>query len=267
MSNLLAKCAHSEHYSAIVAYDTVQALANGLRAIESFEPADRRLTLSEVAARAGLTRAAARRYLHTLCALGYAEHDGKHFHLTPRVMKLGYAFMSATPLPNLAQPLLEQVGAQTGEVVALAVLDGPDVVVLARSTPRRTIPTLTGIGGRLSAFHSSSGRVLLVAKQDNEIERLLRRAGRPKRLTAKTKTSYQDILREIRRAGRVGYAINNEEMEVGVRSIAVPVLTAKGAAVAAISLSSRSSEMSLAKMVEEALPILQAASRSLTAQL
>src|SRR2546425_12502244 len=109
MSNLPARCAHSEHFSATMTDNTVQALANGLRAIESFE-SDRRLTLSEVAARAGLTRAAARRYLHTLCTLGYAEHDGKHFHLTPRVMKLGYAFMSATPLPNLAQPLLEQVG-------------------------------------------------------------------------------------------------------------------------------------------------------------
>lgn len=250
-----------------MANDTVRALANGLRAIESFQSAGSRLTLSEVAARAGLTRAAARRYLHTLCTLGYAEHDGKHFHLTPRVMKLGYAFMSAMPLPSLAQPLLEQVGALTGEVVALAVLDGPDVVVLARSTPRRTIPMLTGIGGRFSAFHSASGRVLLVTMRDNEIKKLLKKAGQPKRRTVKTNTSHQDILREIRRAGRMGYAINNEETEVGVRSIAVPVLTAKGATIAAISLSSRSSEMSLAKMVEEALPILQVSSRALTEQL
>jgi IclR family pca regulon transcriptional regulator len=249
-----------------MAIETVRALAHGLRAIESFEPGDRCLTLSEVAVRAGLTRAAARRYLHTLCKLGYARHDGKHFHLTPRVMKLGYAFMSATPLPNLAQPLLEWVGARTGEVVALAVLDGPEIVVLAQSAPRRTLLALTGIGGRLSAFHSASGRVLLAAKREDEIEKLLKRAGRPKRLTAKTRTSHQDILQEIRRARHAGYALNDEETDLGVRSIAVPVLTVKGAAVAAISLSSRESRMPFKWMVDEALPLLQTASRSLTAE-
>jgi IclR family pca regulon transcriptional regulator len=247
--------------------ETVRAFADGLRAIEAFESVERRLTLSEVAARAGLTRAAARRYLHTLCALGYGAREGRYFSLTPRVMKLGYAFMSATSLPSLAQPLLEQVGAQTGEVVALAILDGPEVVFLARSTPRKTIPSLTGIGGRLSAFYSSSGRVLLAAERDSKIERLMRELDRPKRLTAKKKASYQDSLREIRRARRVGYAINNEETELGLVSIAVPVLTPRGAAVAAISLSSRASEMSLSRMGGEALSFLQAASRSLTEQL
>jgi IclR family pca regulon transcriptional regulator len=249
-----------------MAIDTVRALANGLRAIESFQSGDRCLTLTDVAVRAGLTRAAARRYLHTLCRLGYARHDGKRFSLTPRVMKLGYAFMSATPLPTLAQPLLEWVGAQTGEVVALGVLDGPEVVVLAQSAPRRTLLALTGIGGRLPAFHSASGRVLLAAKRESEIEKLLRRAGRPKRLTAKTRTSCQDILQEIRRARRDGYALNDEETDLGVHSIAVPVLTAKGAAVAAISLSTRESSMPLERMVEEALPLLQTASRSLAAE-
>lgn len=249
-----------------MATDTVRALANGLRAIESFQSGDRFLTLSQVAARAGLTRAAARRYLHTLCKLGYAAHDGKHFHLTPRVMKLGYAFMSTTPLPNLAQPLLEWVGARTGEVIALEVLDGPEVVVLAQSAPRRTIRALTGIGGRLPAFHSASGRVLLAARAEGEIEKLLRRAGRPKRLTARTRTAQHDILQEIRRARRDGYALNDEETDLGVRSIAVPVLTSKGAVVAAISLSSREDGMPLKRMVDEGLPLLQSASRSLTAE-
>lgn len=263
LSNHVAQCAHAEQFMTV---DTVRALANGLRAIESFQSGDRSLTLSEVAVRAGLTRAAARRYLHTLCKLGYAGHDGKHFHLTPRVMRLGYAFMSTTPLPNLAQPLLEWVGARTGEVVALEVLDGPEVVVLAQSAPRRRIRALTGIGGRLPAFHSASGRVLLAAKSEDEIEKLLRRAGRPKRLTAKTRAFPQEILQEIRRARRAGYALNDEETDLGVRSIAVPVLTAKGTVAAAISLSTREDGMSLKRMVDEALPLLQAAGRSLTAE-
>jgi IclR family transcriptional regulator, pca regulon regulatory protein len=241
----------------------VQALANGLRSIEAFESADRRLTLSEVATRAGLTRAAARRYLHTLCALGYAAHDGKYFHLTPRVLKLGYAFITAAPLPNLAQPILEQVGAQTGEVVALSVLDGPDVVFLARSTPRLAASAVNGVGGRLSAFHASSGRVLLAAKPDAQIERLLRKAVPFKRLTPKTKTSPQDILREIRRARRTGYAINDEETEVRVRSVAVPVLTARGNVAGSISLSSRTTEMSLKQMLDDAMPLLRSAAASL----
>jgi IclR family pca regulon transcriptional regulator len=241
----------------------VRALAAGLRAIEAFQAADRRLTLTEVAGRAGVTRAAARRYLHTLCALGYAKHDGKRFFLMPRVLKLGYAFISATPLPNLAQPLLEQVGAQTGEVVALSVLEGAEVVFLARSTPRRALATLTGVGGRLPAFNSASGRVMLAATTDREIERLMRRAGRSRRSTLKTKTAPPEILREIRRARRLGYAVNDEERELGVRSVAVPVLTPKGSVVAAISLSSRSAAMSLKEMTDEAVPLLQHTSRSL----
>lgn len=246
--------------------NVVEALANGLRAIEAFECGGRSLTLSEVATRAGLSRAAARRYLHTLCALGYAEHDGKRFRLTPRVLKLGYEFISTGPLPQLAQPVLEALAAETDMPVFLGVLDGLDVVFLARASPR-PLPLLVGVGGRLPAFTSSSGRVLLAAKRDPEIERMVRRAGRPRRVTVYTKTEVADILREVQRVRMAGYAMTEREVHVGSRSISVPVVTTSGVAAAALVLSTPAGAPSSAKRLQQALPALRRASQALGALL
>lgn len=251
--------------------NTVEALANGLRAIEAFETGGRNMTLSEIAERAGLTRATARRYLHTLCALGYAEHDGKHFRLTPRVLKLGYTFIATAPLPKLAQPILEHIGATTGCSAFLGVLDGVDVVFLAvyltGSTPRPG-SYLVGVGGRLPAPYSASGRVLVAARSDGEIERLIRKAGAPKRVTLKTKTRLEDVLREMRRVRTRGYATADQEVDVATRSIAVPVVTSTGAVPAAISISFPSTTApSMHELVDEWLPVLRDASAMLGSML
>jgi IclR family pca regulon transcriptional regulator len=247
--------------------NTVDALANGLRAIEAFETGARNMTLSEVAERAGLTRATARRYLHTLCALGYAEHDGKHFRLTPRVMKLGYLFISSAPLHHLAQPVLEQITAATGRSAFLGVLDGLDVVFLAvylAGGAPRPAPYLVGVGGRLPALSSAGGRVLLAAKSDGEVERLVRKAAPPKRVTLKTKTRPEEVLREIRRARTRGYATADKEVDVATRSIAVPVVTSAGAVAAAISISfPAAASPSMQELVERYLPALSGAATTL----
>lgn len=246
--------------------NSVAALANGLRAIEAFETGTRNMTLSEVAERASLSRATARRYLHTLCALGYAEHDGKHFRLTPRVLKLGYMFISTAPLPSLAQPILEHVGRLTGRPAFLGVLDGVDVVFLAvyvTSLVPRPAPALVNVGGRLPALASASGRVLLAARTDADIERLIRKAGTPKRVTLRTKTRVDDLLQEIRRVRRAGYATADKEVDLGSRSVAVPVVTTAGSVAAAISISFPSGPEPMQPFVEATLPILRAASTSL----
>lgn len=242
--------------------NVVDALANGLRAIEAFDAGGRSLTLSEVAARARLSRAAARRYLHTLCALGYAEHDGRRFRLTPRVLKLGYVFISTGPLPQLAQPILDALGRQTGMPVFLGVLDGTDVVFLARATPGPQ-PLLVGVGGRLPALTSASGRVLLAALGDSDIEQTIRRAGQPRRVTVHTKTEAAALLREIHAARLAGYAATEKEVDLGTRSISVPVVTPSGIVAAAITLMASAVLPGSSRALQRALPALRRASRQL----
>lgn len=244
----------------------VEALASGLRAIEAFETGGRNMTLSEVAERAGLTRATARRYLHTLCALGYAEHDGKFFRLTPRVLKLGYTFISTAPLPKLAQPILEHIGSTTGRPAFLGVLDGLDVVFLAMHvvgpTPRPA-PAIVNVGGRLPALTSASGRVLLAARTDREIEKLIRKARVPRRVTLKTKTRADELLQEIRRARTSGYATAEREVDLATRSIAVPVVTSTGTVAAAVTVVFSSHGEPMAQLLEQTLPILRTAASAL----
>ena len=240
----------------------VAALANGLRAIEAFAASSNSLRLTDVARRSGLSRATARRYLHTLCALGFTEFDGKWFRLTPRVLKLGYSFISQTPLPKLAGPLLEKLRQRTLEAASLSVLDGTDVVFLAFSTfPRGT--NFVTVGSRLPAFNSSAGRVLLAGKPDAEVERMLAKFRPPRRVTPKAKIRTEDILRAIQRARIEGYAVNDEEIEIGVASVAVPVLAPTGAVIAAITLG-LSNSRSKPKAIREFLPLLRSASEELT---
>ena len=240
----------------------VAALANGLRAIEAFAASSNSLRLTDVARRSGLTRAAARRYLHTLCALGFTEFDGKWFRLTPRVLNLGYSFISQTPLPKLAGPILESLRQRTHEAASLSVLDGADVVFLAFSTfPRAT--NFVTVGSRLPAFNSSAGRVMLAGKPEPELERMLAKFRPPRRVTPKAKIRTEDIRRAIERARIEGYAVNDEEIEIGVASVAVPVLSAGGTVIAAITLG-LSNSRSRPRAIREFLPLLRAASDALS---
>jgi len=248
------------------ARDFIGALEKGLAVIEAFEASESRLTLSEVARKTGLSRAAARRYLLTLSRLGYAENDGKRFWLTPRVLRLGYAYLSSASLPKLAQPVLETVGERTQEVASIAILDGDEILFLARSAVRRILAAATSVGTRFPAYCTAMGRVLLASLPEAEVERHLKAIATQK-LTPKTKTGYRELLEELRRARKNGYAVSDEELEIGLRTIAVPVVDSRAKVVLAMSVSLQAGRMSVAKMVREILPELRAGSQTLAAML
>jgi IclR family pca regulon transcriptional regulator len=245
----------------------VSALEKGLLAIESFSASRREQTLSDVARRAGLTRAAARRYLHTLVAAGYAETDGKLFRLTPKALRLGFAYLSSVPLPQLAQPVLENIADQTQDVAALAVLDDTQAVFIACSVQRRIVAAITRVGTRLPAFSSSTGRVLLAGMPEEAVVTLLERAGPIKKITPKTKSSRAELLAEVRSAREHGFSLNEDEIEIGLRSISVPVRDRSGTVVAALGVSVHSARMPGGQLPKQFLPILVRAARELGAML
>jgi IclR family pca regulon transcriptional regulator len=250
--------------AAVKVRERVSAFEHGLLAIEAFSASYQKLTVSDVARRAGLSRAAARRYLLTLTAAGYAETDGKHFRLTPKVLRLGYAYLSSASLPRLAQPILDEIGEETDEVAALVVLDGSDATFIASSAQRRIVQAVTRVGTRLPLHVCSTGRVLLAGLADDVIEEHLERASPKLMLTPKTKTCKSELMAEIRRVREQGFSVSNEEVEIGLRAIAVPVKHRFGNVVAALGVSvcwpaSRSSELT-----KRLLPILKRESQNLT---
>jgi IclR family pca regulon transcriptional regulator len=216
--------------------DLVAGLANGLRAIEAFSSHHKLMTVADVARQTGFTRAATRRYLLTLKAAGYADFDGKRFQLTSRVLRLGHAYISSVPLPQIAQPIVEELGHKTEESIAFAVLEGAESLTVASSAPRRIVGIFTRVGTHLPALSSSTGRVVLAGRSDEFIEQLLRTTVVEK-LTYKTKTTPAEIWQEIRRIRQQGYGLNDEEIEVGLRVIAVPVHSSSGIVVAALCVS------------------------------
>jgi len=240
----------------------VAALANGLRAIEAFATSRHRMTVAEVAKHSRLTRAATRRYLLTLVANGYADFDGKRFQLTSRVLRLGHAYISSVPLPQIAQPIVEELGHRTDESIALSVLEGSESVTIASSAPRRILGIFTRVGTHLPALSTATGRVLLAGKSDDAIRDILRSA-HIQNLTPKTKTSPNQIWEEIRRIRRSGYALNDEEIEVGLRVIAVPVRETGGNVVASMCVSTYSGRYEVDQLTEKFLQQLLNASERL----
>jgi IclR family pca regulon transcriptional regulator len=243
------------------ARDQVAALANGLRTIEAFAASGQRMTLAEVARSTGLTRAATRRYLLTLAAKGYADFDGKRFQLTSRVLRLGHAYISSVPLPQIAQPVVEELGHRTDESIALSVLEGNESLTIASSAPRRVVGIFTRIGTHLPALSTATGRVLLAGKTDDVVKEMLRVAP-VGRLTTKTKTEPREILEEIRRIRQTGYALNDEEIEVGLRVIAVPVHDNSRNVVASMCVSTYASRYKVEQLTERFLqPLLKASEK------
>jgi len=235
--------------------DIVGAMGKGLAVIEAFDASSQRMTLSEVARKTGLTRPSARRYLLSLTQLRYAETDGKHFRLTHRVLRLGYAFLSSSPLPKSFQPVLEQLAEATKEAASLSTIDGPEIVFLASSVAPRMMAATINVGLHLPAYCTASGRVLLARLSDAAIERLLKTTI-PRKLTPKTKTGLRELLQEMRKARRNGYAINDEEQEIGVRSIAVAVAVPQLQRNFAMAVSVHAGRMSVTEMVAQILPKL-----------
>lgn len=244
----------------------VAGLEKGLAIIEAFGIWGKPLTLSEAAEITGHSRASARRSLLTLQALGYVQSDGKRFRLAPRALRLGHAYVSSTALLKLMQPVLEGISERTRESSSLAVLDGNDVVFLARAATRRSLSTGLGLGSRLPAHGTATGRVLLAALPPEDAERRLKRMAR-QQMTPNTRTDVDDLMKILADVRVDGYALCDEELELGVRSLAVPIQDAGGAVVASMSIVASTRRRSLDNVLRSLLPELESARRMIGAML
>jgi IclR family pca regulon transcriptional regulator len=246
--------------------DYMMSLARGLHVIRAFSGFDRRLTIADVSRATGLTRAVVRRCLYTLRELGYAATDGRTYSLQPRVLNLGYAYLSTAPIPIAAQPVLEELSEQLGEATSVAVLDDGAVVYVARAATRRIMAVTLGVGSRLPAYCTSLGRVLLASLPTDQVARELTKFEliEHTRFTVTSRRRIEEILTEV---ATEGFAVNDQELEIGLRSIAVPVRTVIGTTVAAMNMSTQASRVTRRELLEKGLPLLRAAAERLGSQL
>ncbi len=233
----------------------IAGLSKGLRILESFNGAYTRMTQSEVARRIGITPAAARRSLMTLCALGYAKTDGKRYWLDHGVLRLTYAYASSTRMPRLLQPQLDALSARARESASVVVLHRSEVLVAARSTAQRSLTVGLGVGSRLPLHCSATGRVLLASLPDAQVQALLNACPREK-MTAFTVTDLEKLRQLVRECRSCGYAMSNEEIELGVRSLAVPLYDSRNTTLAALSISTRADRLTSKEMITQLLPVL-----------
>lgn len=242
--------------------DFVLSLARGLRVIEAFEGHTGGRSVAEVARITGLSRAAVRRSLKTLQVLGYTESAGPIYRLTTRVLRLGFSYLSSASLPTLAQPVLERVTDTVHESSSLSLLEGDEIVYVARSASKRIMSVGLSVGSRLPAYCTSMGRILLAAMSEDQLSAYLKDA-QVQPLTPKTITD-KKLLREIVvRIRADGFALTDEELELGLRSIAVPVQSRNGRVLAAMNIGVHAARVSAAEMIHRHLPILQENARAL----
>jgi IclR family transcriptional regulator, pca regulon regulatory protein len=213
--------------------DYVQSLHRGLSVIRVFDSEHSALTLSEVAARAGLSRAVVRRLLMTLEYLGYARRQGRQFSLTPRVLELGFSYLASLNVASLAHPIMESVAREIDDSCSLAVLDEHDVVYVQRVAVRKVMTITLAIGARLPAFCTSMGRMLLAGLEEDVLDRWLRTL-RTESLTRFTVTDKEELRALVGRVRAQGYSYVEQELQEGLCSLAVPVRDARGATVAAL---------------------------------
>jgi IclR family transcriptional regulator, pca regulon regulatory protein len=243
----------------------VRSFERGLAVIRSFDAEHPARTLSEVAHTCDLTRAAARRLLLTLADLGYVHQDGRLFRLTPRVLELGYSYLAGVTLPQIARAHLEQLVERVRESSSLCVLDGDDIVYVARVPTRRIMTASITVGTRFPAYVTSVGRVILAHLPDDELEaRLARTPMRP--LTARTLVSPAALRAELGRVRRQGYAVVDQELEEGLRSVAAPVRERDGEVVAGVNIAVHAGR-TLDSVRDELLPHLLAAVARIEADL
>jgi IclR family transcriptional regulator, pca regulon regulatory protein len=239
----------------------VQSLARGLSVIRAFDAEHSQLTLSEVARITGLTRAAARRFLHTLVELGYMRGDGGRFALRPKILELGYAYLSSMTLPEMAMPHLEQLVERVHESSSVSVLDGDEVVYIARVPTRRIMTVAISVGTRFPAYATSMGRVLLAARTDEWLDGYFA-STKLRTLTTHTIADVETLRRELSRVRTQGWALVDQELEDGLRSIAAPIRDPDGRVIAAVNVSTSATRRNLDDVVKDLLePLLHTARR------
>ena len=246
--------------------DHVQSLARGLAVIRAFDAEHPRQSVSEIASSTGLSRPAARRFLLTLADLGYVRSDGTVFWLTPRVLDLGYSYLSSLSLPEIAGPHLEALTARVHESASVSILDGDDIVYVARVPVSRIMAVSITIGTRFPAYATSMGRVLLADLAPADLDDHLERVS-PVALTEHTKLTTAELREAIERTRRDGYCIVEEELELGLRSLAAPVHGRDGSVIAAVNISTQSARYSLDAVRGDLLPELLKAASAMTADL
>jgi IclR family pca regulon transcriptional regulator len=239
------------------------SLARGLEVLQAFKPQYSQMSVSEISQITGIPRAAVRRCLYTLNALGFVHcPDGRHYRLLPRVLTLGHAYLSSSELAKAAQNSLDYLSKLLNESCSVATLDGDNILYIARASVKRIITIDLGRGSRLPANATSMGMVLLSALDNQQLEEYLSRITIVP-LTGFTVTSAEALRSELEQVRRQGYAINDQQLEIGLRSIAVPMYARKGGVVAAMNVGVNASQVPAAELRERVLPQLQRAAMEL----
>ncbi|WP_025731706.1 IclR family transcriptional regulator domain-containing protein [Carnimonas nigrificans] len=265
-SSSLKPSAHEERISPDDK-DYVTALACGLEVITAFDEHHQRMTLSEIAERTGLNRARARRFLLTLHSLGYVNKQARYFELAPKALSLGYSFLSSNNYLTAVQQTLTDITQTLGESSSLGVLDGGDVVYAARSaSSQRLMGIHISVGTRLPAVATSMGRVLLGEMEDEALDALLSRTPLEP-LTPYTTLQRDELVKQIRMAHEQGYCILDQELELGLRSLAIPLRAANGRLIGAINVSTNAARVEMTTLLDTYLPVLIAHRDSLAAHL
>ncbi len=240
----------------------VASLSRGLAVLRAFSNQQSRLTLTEVTERVGFSKAAVRRFLHTLKALNYVESDGKYFWLTPVVLELANAYLTSQPLVELVQPYVEQVSKETGETSSVSVLKGHEVIYVARHLTHHIMSVALNIGTRLPAHYTAMGRAILSRYPREWLDGYLDTA----EIRAFTQHSITDrglLRQEIEKADERGFSLVSEELELGLRSIAVPIVNKRGQVVAAINVGTQCGRESEVQFIERIVPSLQQAAQEI----
>jgi len=242
----------------------VQAFARGLQVIRAFDGRARALTLSEVADAAGLTRAGARRILLTLAHLGYVEQDGRAFSLTPRILSLGFPYLTSLPFWNFAEPVMEELVRKIHESSSVAVLDDAEIVYVLRVPTQKIMAINLSVGSRLPAFCTSMGRVLLAGLDPARAHDVLR-ASDLRALTPHTETRITRLRAIVDETRQRGWSLVDQELEEGLISMAVPIVGAQGRVIAALNVSGQVNRTSAREMQRRFLAPLQDAARRISA--
>jgi IclR family pca regulon transcriptional regulator len=242
--------------------DFVNALARGLVVITSFGQDAQAQTLTEIAAKTGLTRGTARRFLLTLEALGYVRIQDKSFRLTPKALNLGYAYLSSLPIWNVAQPVMKDVVDELHESCSLGVLDGHDIVYIARLFPKHLSFLPVNLGTRMPAHINAMGQVLLADRSAEDLDDYFRTA-KLEKITRYTQTSEVAIRKVLAQVARDRYALSDQQLALGLRSIAVPIALKSGRAEIAMNVSAEDHRVSKRDLVRRFLPVLRRAADQL----
>jgi len=242
--------------------DLVAGVEKGLTVIAAFDRERPHMTISEVAAYCDLTRAAARRYLFTLRHLGFVTNDGKQFSLTPKVLRLAQSYMHSARLPHSVQPELHRLAYMLKESSSAGVLDGDDVLCVAALSVGRVVSSTLQPGTRVPAYCTANGRMLLSALPVPDMQAWVARQNLMP-LTPNTITDAKKLIDEIARVRAQGYAAVDQELELGLRTLAVPLLNSRGDALAALNVSVHAARMSMTQLIEDCLPSLRHAQAQL----